>query len=334
MEKLKEAELDENTMVLYLVDNGPNSWRWNDGMKGRKGSTDEGGVRSPLFMRWKGMIQEGREIREIAAAIDLLPTLADLAGISVDGTRPLDGISLKPLIMDGRDPAPDRIIFSHWAGRVSARNQDYRMDHRGELFHMVDDPGQRTNVTGQYPEMAQKLTQASDEWKQTVMAELPEKDMRSFPIGYPGARYTQIPARDGVGHGNIVRSNRWPNCSFHTSWISTDDSITWEVEVPEPGDFKVTLYYTCPPEDVGAEFQLSFNESNIRGKITEAHDPPLVGMDEDRVERHNSYVKDWKPLELPVMHLDRGTGKLSLTALDIPGSQVMDFRLLMFERIE
>ncbi len=334
MDKLEEAELEENTIVLYLVDNGPNSWRWNDGMKGRKGSTDEGGVRSPLFMRWKGMIEEGREIKEITAAIDLLPTLADLAGIKVEGTSPLDGISLKPLILDGENTAPDRIIFSHWAGRVSARDQQFRMDHLGELFNMVDDPGQYTNVAGLYPEMEQKLRQASDEWKKTVMAELPETDERTFPIGFPGARYTQIPARDGVVHGNVTRSNRWPNCSFFTNWINTDDKITWNVEVPEPGDFQVTLYYTCPAEDIGSEFQLSFNESSIRAKITEAHNPPLVGMDQDRVERHNSYVKDWKPIKLPVMHLEKGTGELILQALDVPGSQVMDFRLLMFERID
>ena len=334
MDKLVEAELEENTIVLYLVDNGPNSWRWNDGMKGRKGSTDEGGVRSPLFMRWKGMITEGREIQEIAAAIDLLPTLADLAGIKVEGTKPLDGISLEPLIMEGENPPPDRIIFSHWGGRVSARTQQFRMDHEGQLFNMVDDPGQYTNVAGQYPEIAQKLMLATDDWKQSVMAELPEKDERTFPIGYPGAWYTQIPARDGVGHGNIVRSNRWPNCSYYTNWTSPEDRITWDVEVPESGNFEVTIYYTCPPEDIGSEFQLSFNGSSIRGKISEAHDPPLVGMDEDRVERHNSYVKDWKPLKLPLMHLEKGTGELTLQALNISGSQVMDFRLLMFERID
>jgi hypothetical protein len=167
-----------------------------------------------------------------------------------------------------------------------------------------------------------------------VLVELPEIDERTFPIGYPGSRYTQIPARDGVAHGNIVRSNRWPNCSYFTHWINTDDKITWNVEVPEPGDFQVTLYYTCPQEDIGSTFQLSFNESTIRGKITTAHDPPLVGMDEDRVERQNSYVKDWKPLMLPVIHLEKGTGELTLRALDVPASQVMDFRLLMFEKID
>jgi hypothetical protein len=197
----------------------------------------------------------------------------------------------------------------------------------------VDDPGQYTDVAEQYPEMAQKLMQATDEWKRTVMAELPEKDERTFPIGYPGARYTQVPARDGVAHGNIVRSNRWPNCSYYTNWTSTDDRITWDVEVPQSGNFEVTLYYTCPPEDIGSEFRLSFNESSIRGKISEAHDPPLVGMDEDRIVRQNSYVKDWKPLKLPVIHLEKGTGELTLQALSVPASQVMDFRLLMFDRI-
>jgi len=93
-------------------------------------------------------------------------------------------------------------------------------------------------------------------------------------------------------------------------------------------------YYTCPEKDIGSVFQLSFNENTIKGKITEAHDPPLVGMDEDRVVRHNSYVKDWKTMELPVIHLEKGTGDLTLQALDIPGSQVMDFRLLMFERMD
>jgi arylsulfatase A-like enzyme len=51
VEKLDELKLADDTIVVYFCDNGPNGWRWNGGMKGRKGSTDEGGVRSPLFVR-------------------------------------------------------------------------------------------------------------------------------------------------------------------------------------------------------------------------------------------------------------------------------------------
>jgi arylsulfatase A-like enzyme len=334
MAKLEETGLEENTIVVFFHDNGPNSFRWNGGMKGRKGSTDEGGVRSPLFISWKGVIEAGKEVSETGAAIDLLPTLADLAGITLEPARPLDGISLKEMILGEAKPGSDRIIFSHWAGRVSARNNQYRLDHEGQLFNMADDPGQYKNIAGQQPAVMQHLVQAREEWMQTVLAELPGKDERSFLLGHPDCRYTQLPARDGKPHGNIVRSNRWPNCSYFTNWKSTDDRITWDVEVPEPGDFEVTLYYTCPQKDIGSEFKLSFNGSSVRGKISEAHDPPLVGMHEDRVRRENSYVKDFKPLELPLMHLEQGRGELILKAMDIPGSQVMDLRLLMFKRID
>ena len=76
LQKLDELKLADNTIVIYFSDNGPNSLRWNGGMKGRKGSTDEGGVRSPCFVRWPGKIKPGTRVPQIAGAIDLLPTLA------------------------------------------------------------------------------------------------------------------------------------------------------------------------------------------------------------------------------------------------------------------
>src|SRR5439155_1118284 len=82
-----ELKLDENTIVVYFADNGPNGWRWNGGMKGRKGSTDEGGVRSPLLVRWPKHIPVGTRVPQIAGAIDLLPTLADFAGVKVVGDK-------------------------------------------------------------------------------------------------------------------------------------------------------------------------------------------------------------------------------------------------------
>ena len=58
METLETLDLDENTIIVYLSDNGPNGHRWNAGMKGVKGSTDEGGVRSPMIICWKGNIPQ------------------------------------------------------------------------------------------------------------------------------------------------------------------------------------------------------------------------------------------------------------------------------------
>ena len=334
MERLKALRLEENTIVLYFHDNGPNSLRWNGGMKGRKGSTDDGGVRSPLFIRWPGKIEPGKNIASISAAIDLLPTLTDLAGIDPLVKKPLDGMSLKPLLLESQPAWPDRMIFNHWDGKVSVRTQQYRLDHSRKLFDMQRDQGQRQNIANQMLPVAEKLSAEVQRWREEVLSELPTSDTRSFPLGHPDTRYTQLPARDGQPHGNIKRSNRFPNASFFTNWIHVEDKISWNIEVVESGDFEVVLYYTCPQKDAGSTVELSFGESQLKGHIAEGFDPPLRGMENDRVERTESYVKDFKALNLGVVHLEKGEGQLTLQALRIPGSTVMDFRLLMFERVE
>jgi hypothetical protein len=202
------------------------------------------------------------------------------------------------------------------------------------LFDMQRDPGQRQNIANQMVPVAETLLMEVQRWSQQVLAEIPKADTRAFPIGHPGAKYTQLPARDGKAHGNIKRSNRFPNSSFFTNWTGVDDKITWDVELVESGNFEVVLYYTCPVKDAGSTFELRFGESKLTGKIADGFDPPLRGMENDRVERMESYVKDFKPLNLGVVHFEKGKGELALQALDIPGSRVMDFRLLTFERVE
>jgi len=87
------------------------------------------------------------------------------------------------------------------------------------------------------------------------------------------------------------------------------------------------LYYTCPVEDIGSTFELSFDKSRIQGSVTEAHDPPLVGAEFDRYDRGSeSFVKDFRPLRLGRFRLEKGRGELVLRALNVPGRQVMDVR--------
>jgi len=333
VDKLEELGIDDNTIIIYFNDNGPNSWRWNGGLRGRKGSTDEGGVRTPLFLKWPTKIEKGIIIDKIASVIDLLPTLTDLAGISHNIQKPLDGISLKPLLLEEDPDWSDRYIINQWKDRISVRSQKFRLDAKGDLYDIENDRGQQVNVSDQFPEIRKELLKARAAYIDDVVAELPEKDLRAFPIGYPGAQYTQIPARDGKPHGNIKRSNRFPNCSFFTNWISLEDKITWEVDVLEEGDFDVTLYYTCPEGDEGSQFELTFGHNSLKGRIETAFDPPLRGMENDRTnQRGESYVKDFKPLKLGIIHLHKGSGQLVLKALEKPGQTVMDVRLLMFER--
>lgn len=331
MDKLKESGIDGNTIVLFFNDNGPNGPRWNDGMMGIKGSTDEGGVSSPLFIRWPGKIPSDRKVTEIAGAIDLLPTLADLAGISVKTQHPLDGISVKPLILGEQDKMDDRVIFAHWNGRVSARNQKYRFNHNNELYDVDNDPGQLRDISKENAELSIWFRKQVEEWTQEVSRNLSETK-RPFTTGHPEFKFTQLPARDGTPHGGIIRSNQFPNSSYFTNWKSLSDKITWPIEVIEDGVFEVDIYYTCPHGSEGSDIKLSFKNNSLVAKITEPHDPPLIGMENDRVERRESYEKDFKPLRAGVIELKKGKGELTLEALSMPGSEVMDFRLLMLSR--
>jgi len=331
LKKLDELNLADDTIVAFFHDNGPNGVRWNGDMKGRKGSTDEGGVRSPLLIRYPGKLAAGKSVPQIAAAIDLLPTMTDLAGIERKPTKRLDGISLVPLLAEDAKTWPDRLIFNHWRGRVSVRSQEYRYDDKGNLFDMVKDPGQRTPV--QNESVARDMKTAVEAWKKELLPEL-ESDERPFIVGHPDYKYTQIPARDAITTGGIHHSNRYPNCSFFSNWKKLDDRITWDVEVPADDKFEVQIYYTCPQADIGSKIELTFGEAKLTSAVTESHDPPLEGAEHDRSPRTESYVKNFKPLLMGTVELKQGRGELSLQATDIPGSQVMDFRLLMLTRVD
>ncbi len=331
---LEKLGMKENTIVIYFSDNGPNGWRWNGGMEGIKGSVNEGGVRSPFIIRWLEKIAAGKRIADITSVRDLFPTLLEFAAISYTPQKPLDGKSIAPLLLEV-DPAwEERLLINHWRDRTSIRSQHFRLDPDQKLFDMDNDSGQTEDVSADFPEIYTKMISAKEDWERTILFELPEEDNRPFPLGHPDFVYTQLPARDGIAHGTIERSNRWPNCSFYTHWTSVEDSITWEIEVLSRGTYSVELLYTCKPENVGTILALRAQDALINIPVIEAFDPQLRGMEYDKFERGESYVKDWASLDMGEIQLKPGIQNLTLKATDIPGEASIDFRLLMVRRVE
>jgi arylsulfatase A-like enzyme len=331
MQKLQQLNLEENTIVVYFNDNGPNAIRWNGGMKGIKGSTDEGGVRSPLLVQYPRQIKANTRVGTVAGAIDLLPTLADLAGINAHFPKPLDGISLKPSLTGKSQLLEKRQIFAHWNGRVSLRTQQYRLDHEGKLYDVATDPAQTTDLSLQQPALATQLKEDVLRWKSDVLTGI-KRGATVFPVGHPAFKTTQLPARDAQPKGGITRSNRHPNSTFFTNWKTLQDAIVWEVEVLEAGTFEAEIYYTCAPANVGSTVQLVLGNAQLTAQIAEAHNPPLRGMENDRSPRIESYVKDFKLLKIGKIQLSKGKGQLIFKALQIKGEEVMDFRTLVLRR--
>jgi len=197
MDQLEGWDLLRNTLVIFMSDNGmtgggsgqgvlgraPNGDKlefYNAGMKGLKGSPDEGGVRVPFFVRWDGRIQPGRDVASIAAHLDVLPTLAALAGAESPAGQ-VEGRNLLPLIESSAAAWPDRYLFTHqgrwptgsnpddhqWRG-FAVRSQRFRFVSNNALYDMQKDPGQTTNVIDEHPEVVEQMRAAYDAWwKQT-----------------------------------------------------------------------------------------------------------------------------------------------------------------------
>lgn len=333
LEALESLGIEENTIIVYLSDNGPNGHRWNGEMKGIKGSTDEGGVRSPMIINWKKMIPKGKVITKIASGIDILPTLKDLAGIKSKPKNKLDGISLKELIFKKDIEWEDRFIYNYWRGSLSLRSQNYRLGNKNNLYNMNKDPKQLENISSKESKVFEKMKIAKKKWENEVLISLKSKDDRAFIIGHPKLNSTQIPARDAKANGSIKRSNYYPNCSYMTNWINIEDTITWDAEVAEDGDFEVVIYYTCAKDALGSKIELSFSDSKISKSLTIYHDPDEYGKENDRSLRIESYVKDFIPLNMGVINLKKGKGTLVLKGLKKNGKELIDFRLLMLKRI-
>ncbi len=342
LKKLDELKLTENTIVIYFSDNGPNTWRWTGGMKGRKGSTDEGGIRSTCFIRWPAKLPKDHTVKQIAGAIDLLPTLCSLAGVARVGDKKLDGLDLSPLLMAAPSSKDwsDRMIFSTWSRNISVRTQNYRLDNQGQLFDMQADPGQKKSIAGEQSATVEKLSAAVQAWRKEMKLDVPSAavatggkrksvDPRPIPIGYREFPRTWLPARDGEPEGTVKRSASAPNSSYFVNWKSKDDSLVWEIDVKLAGKYAVEILYTCPEDSAGSTIELTHLKSKLSGKVAPGWNPPLY-TNQDTLPRPpaESKMKEFKPLSLGTIELEAGRGPLTLKATDIPGNEVMHLRAI------
>jgi arylsulfatase len=216
MQKLEEWQALDNTLVIFMTDNGM-SMRpihkgeekiepYNAGMKGRKNSAWEGGTHVPAFWYWKGVLSEGVEVDALTAHVDLYRTFAELAGAEIpDSKLPPGGRSMVALLEDSQAEWPDRNLFVHkgrWDdGRknhlsreankyngAAVRTEQWRLVYslqKGEVLrHLSDisvDPGEKINVAAQNPEVVKELDAAYDQWWQSTEPFLVNENLPLIP---------------------------------------------------------------------------------------------------------------------------------------------------------
>jgi arylsulfatase A-like enzyme len=324
---LEQRGLADQTIVVYFSDNGPNGFRFNGGLRGRKGTLFEGGLRSPCLIRYPARIPAGTKVQPIAGAIDLLPTLAELAGVPLQSPRQLDGKSLAPLLPGEATDWPERLLFSTWGPGASVRSDRWRLHSNGQLFDIRNDPGETTDVAQQHSDTKSQLASQLQSFRDTLLSPAD----RPFTLGHPEATTTQLPARDATAGGGIARNNRHPNCTYMTHWTSPEGRIDWDVDVLAPGEFLVEMYYASG--GVGSEIELSLGNQKIVATVANPNEADETGREHDRVTRQEGYTKAWQPMLLGTIKLPSGRATLSLKATKVVGDQVADMRLLLFRRL-
>ena len=324
---LKELKLKDNTVVVFLGDNGPNGKRWNDDLKGIKGSTDEGGVKSPLIIYSPNKVA-AKKVLQLSGSIDIAPTLLDLAGIPINQTN-WDGISLLPYIEGKESKILQRTLYQHWYGNVSVRTNDYRLDKDNILYNIKEDPSQKKPIVSSH--LTDSLIKLKNKWIVGVLSQTPNIDLRPIPVIGSKDISTVLPARDAKIFGdNIKRSSKWPNDSFIYQWASNESYIYWPVEVKKEGLYNVSVYYTATEKTVGTQILVKAKDSFVSDYVKNAFDPPLKGIENDRVLRQESYFKEFKELVLPNIFLSKGKYEIKLQKNGLnPG---IDFKRLILKK--
>ena len=341
LETLKELQIADDTVVIFTTDHGPDNDRYNGGMRGRKKSFHEGGVRVPLLIRWPARIRPGTKLNQLAAEIDLLPTIVDLCGIDKPQTLPLDGLSLAPLLTGRNMDWPDRMIFTYTSRcgidkmtPCAVRTDRYRLVNPGsgyELYDMIADPTETTDIAGAQVETTMELATAYEVWFSEVTKNLSGR--MPIPVGYDAVPDVELPVVQGRLSNGLrfyAQAPGW-NHDWVTDWSRPQESISWEVDVVHPDAYEVSLVYTCPQRDVGATIRVEVSGQSLEATISEAFDPdPLTSP--DRVARNIPYEKDWARLSLGSVHLDPGLASVTVRAVRIPGEQAFELSAVRLRR--
>jgi arylsulfatase A-like enzyme len=249
LEKLSELHLEEETIIIFLTDNGPQQDRYNCGMRGRKGSVYEGGIRVPFFMRWPGTLKGGKRADQIAAHIDVLPTLLDACGIPMPGELSVDGISLLPLLRGDGVKWPDRTLYFQWHRgdepelyrACAARSEAYKLVNGKELYDMLDDPAEKSDIAAQHPDVVERMRRGYEEWFRDVSA------TRGYdpPRIYLGTRF-ENPV--------ILTPQDWRGP--RAGWGSNSLGY-WEVKVARSGAYDIRLQFGPAEGSSEAHFKLA-----------------------------------------------------------------------------
>ncbi len=179
-ETLKELGIEDNTIVVFLTDNGPNTRRYVGGLRGMKGEVLEGGIRTVFYMYWPPVFKGGEFSEVRAAHYDVMPTLLDAVGVPLPDTLKIDGRSFLSLLKGDKVDWPERSLFLQWhrgdlaqpAKHFAMIGQKWKLlssdSAKFELYNIDVDLGESNNLAAQEPDRLEKMKEEYLAWFKEV----------------------------------------------------------------------------------------------------------------------------------------------------------------------
>ncbi|MBM3475482.1 MAG: arylsulfatase [Armatimonadetes bacterium] len=241
MGHVSQLGLADNTILIFMTDNGTSEPGFNAGMRGRKGSEYEGGHRVPCFIRWpKGnLAPAGTDIDRLAANVDLLPTLAELCGLHPTAGLKLDGKSLVPLLRGQAPDWPERVIITDsqrieypekWR-QSAVMTERWRLVNGKELYDIRADPGQEHDLAAEHADVVAKLREEYDRWWEELLPTFDD--------------YCEIVVGADAENPSRLGSHDWHD--VFPPWNQThilEGQVAngfWAVRVAQAGEYEITL---------------------------------------------------------------------------------------------
>jgi hypothetical protein len=276
MEELKNQDLLDNTIVIFLSDNGPQQNRYKMGLRALKGSVYQGGIKSPCLIHFPKELPTNKEIAITAAHIDLLPTILDLCRINSPVKSKIDGHSLIPLLAGNDQEFRNRTLFFEW-GRgfpipyrnFTAMKGNYKLvgntDQQSglegfELFDLSFGQDEAKNIISENREEAQGLKAELEKWYLET-------------VSHPN-NHRVYPAIAGTDHENPVVLNRNDAKGSAGIWEQEEVFGYWDVRIATSGNYSVKANFIKELKEPGTLYlkmyphQYAVNSQGMTSEIT------------------------------------------------------------------
>jgi arylsulfatase A-like enzyme len=240
---LKDNSLEDNTILIFMTDNGSAMRAFSAGMKGSKGSEYEGGHRVPCFIYWPaGGLVGPRDVNEVTAHIDILPTLLDLCDLKRPSGPAVHGASLRPLLYSGSGQWKKRAVvvdsqrmenLIKWR-KCSVMQERWRLVNGKELYRLDTDPGQKNDIAADHPDVVERLRGEYETW----WREISERGDEYVPIvlGHEAQNPTCLTSHDwhDAGTGYPVFDQSQVRRAVRSNGF-------WAVDVARAGRYEIEL---------------------------------------------------------------------------------------------